>query len=271
MPKSSMTTLTPRSRSASSVAIVEGVALSSAVSVISRLSRAAAMPASARASWTASTKPGCWISRAETLTHRKVSGSTLDQPLGLAARFAQHPPADRQDRAVLLGDLDELARGHEAALGMLPANERFDPGEDTIAQIHDGLVHEPQLAKLDGVLELDTQLVAIADRGVHAGIEDRVPGLAVRLGHVHRHVGVADDVVGGVSVASRALAMPMLAVTLTLRSLMTYGSPQLARQSFGHGEGALEVGCVVGQDRELVAAEAGDEVVRREPRRRSAR
>ena len=40
------------------------------------------------------------------------------------------------------------------------------------------------------------------------------------------------------------------------------GHPQLARQSFGHGEGALEVGRVVGQDRELVAAEPRHEVVR---------
>ena len=33
---------------------------------------------------------------------------------GLAARLAQHPPADRQDGAVLLGDLDEFARARRA-------------------------------------------------------------------------------------------------------------------------------------------------------------
>ena len=62
----------------------------------------------------ASTKPGCWISRAETLTQRNRSAGTsalaLPAPPACAARLAQDPAADRQDRAVLLGDLDELAR-----------------------------------------------------------------------------------------------------------------------------------------------------------------
>ena len=54
----------------------------------------------------------------------------LDLPgHGALARLAQDPAADRQDRAVLLGDLDELARRDEAAVGMLPADERLEAGD----------------------------------------------------------------------------------------------------------------------------------------------
>ena len=63
-----------------------------------------------------------------------------------------------------------------------------------------------------------------------------------------------------VSVSSRALAMPMLAVTLTCVVADDVRHPQLAGQPLGHGQRALEVGRVVGEDRELVAAQAGDEV-----------
>ena len=63
-----------------------------------------------------------------------------------------------------------------------------------------------------------------------------------------------------VSVASRALAMPMLAVTVTWSLADDVRRPQLADEALGHRQRPLEVRRVVGQDRELVAAEASDEV-----------
>ena len=112
------------------------------------------------------------------------------------ARLAQDPVADRQDRARLFGDLDEAARGDQTALRMLPPNERLDSGQLAGRQVDDRLVGEAKLIELDGPLELDAQLVALADRHVHPGVEDREAALAVGLGHVHRDVGVAHQVGG---------------------------------------------------------------------------
>ena len=44
----------------------------------------------------------------------------------LAAGGAQHPFADLQDQAALLGDRDEDRRRDGAALGMLPAQQRLE-------------------------------------------------------------------------------------------------------------------------------------------------
>ena len=46
--------------------------------------------------------------------------------LRLAAALAQHPAADRHDQAHLLGERDELRRRDEAALGVVPAQQRLD-------------------------------------------------------------------------------------------------------------------------------------------------
>ena len=58
------------------------------------------------------------------------------------AGFAEDPSADRQDRAVLLGDLDELARRYEAAARVLPANERLESGDASRLERDDRLVDE---------------------------------------------------------------------------------------------------------------------------------
>ena len=141
-------------------------------------------------------KPGSWTSRAETLTHiRRSPAAPARRPSGdLAARLAKDPAADRQDRAVLFGDLDEVARRHEAALRVLPAHEGLDAREPAGLEVDDRLVAEVQLVELDGLLELHRELVAVADGLVHARVEDLEAGLAAGLGHVHRDVGVADHV-----------------------------------------------------------------------------
>ena len=102
--------------------------------------------------------------------------------------------------------------------------------------------------------------MALADGGVHARVEDGEAGLAVRLGHVHRDVGVAHDVGGALGRRRGALAMPMLALTVTWWSPIRYGRPKLAGQPLGHGQRPLQVGGVLGEDRELIATKACDEV-----------
>ena len=79
------------------------------------------------------------------------------------------------------------------AVGVLPAHERLEPGDASRLERHDRLVDEAQLPEVDRVLEIVAQLVTGPDRGMHGRVEDREAGLAIRLGHVHRHVGVTDQ------------------------------------------------------------------------------
>ena len=54
------------------------------------------------------------------------SGEQARESGGLAAGLAQHPAPDRDDQARLLGERDELVRADQAALGVLPAQQRLD-------------------------------------------------------------------------------------------------------------------------------------------------
>ena len=166
---------------------------------------------------------------------------------------------DREDGPGLLGDLDELV-GHDRAVARVrPAHERLDAGKAARREVDDGLVEERELVEVDRTLEVDAELMALAHGLVHARVEDREAGLAVRLGHVHGDVGVADEV-------GRARdGVP--------RTRDTHGGrdhdvllaedvrrAELVDQSARHRARAAEHRLVLGEDRELVAAEPGDEV-----------
>ena len=55
----------------------------------------------------------------------EVRDSHLPPRLVLAAGFAQHPPAQGHDEPGLLGERDEFGGRHQAAVGVVPANQRL--------------------------------------------------------------------------------------------------------------------------------------------------
>ena len=95
---------------------------------------------------------------------------------------------------MLLSDLDELPRLDEALLRMAPAHQRLDAGQPARAELHDRLVSQLQLIELDGLLELQGELVAGPDLRVHPRVEHGESSLAASFGHVHGDIGVADHV-----------------------------------------------------------------------------
>src|SRR3954465_2206248 len=91
------------------------------VSSISR--RLASKPVSFRTCMTLATKSRWrnWIG--DTFTAIRRPGQRCPSPAGPA----QHPLAERNDEAALLGDRDEPRRADEALLGMRPAHQRLEP------------------------------------------------------------------------------------------------------------------------------------------------
>ena len=72
---------------------------------------------------------------------------------GLRAGGLDDPGADALDEAGLLGQRDELARGQEAALGVLPAHERLAPVDAAVERAHDRLPVQDELVALDGAAQ----------------------------------------------------------------------------------------------------------------------
>ena len=88
------------------------------------------------------------------------------------------------------------ARVEQAALGVLPADQRLEPGDLAAAQADDRLVVEDQLVAFERVAQLALDLEPAQGAGPHLGVEELAARAAAFLGPVHGGVGVADQQVG---------------------------------------------------------------------------
>ena len=171
---------------------------------------------------------------------------------------ATHAPSGH-DEAGLLGCRDELGGLDQAALGVPPADERLEAGQPTVAEVHERLVVEHEVAAADGVLELGPELLAPDDGEVHPRLEELDATLAARLGGVHREVRVTEQVFGrrsrlGDGHAGAAAGEHLLALEVERRA-------EGGQHPLGDAARGLAVR-LLQQDRELVATEAGDRVLR---------
>ena len=171
------------------------------LSVISKQRRHGSSPNSASTLSTIGTRPGVLSCRAERLTDmtssRRAAGGALVEDLDqVAAGLAQHPGAERNDEPGVLRHLDELGRGQQPPAGVLPPDQRLDPGRGGLPEVHDRLVHDSQLVGVDR----QPQLLGGLDAGLgpEAGrVVEHLDAVAARLlGPVHGHVGVAQQRVG---------------------------------------------------------------------------
>ena len=122
--------------------------------------------------------------------------SSLVPGSGLSAGLLEHPPADRQDLTGLLSDRYEQLGGDDAACGMAPANQRLDPHDLLILELHHRLVDHEQLVCSQRLGEVHLQVYAISRRGVHRGLEQEIAVLAQGLGLGQREVGILQQVLG---------------------------------------------------------------------------
>ncbi len=199
MPKSSRTRRTPISFSASSEAIAVADSSTRTLSVISSRRWTGSRPVRATISATVAGRSRWATWRAERLTatsNGRASGRCSCQLEDLAAGALLDPAADRLDQAAVLGDRDELGRVEQAALGVLPADQRLEAGDLAGAQVDHRLVVEGELLAVERVPQLPFDLQPAHRAGPHLGVEEDAAGAAALLGPVHRRVGVADQQLG---------------------------------------------------------------------------
>ena len=76
---------------------------------------------------------------------------------------------------------------------MVPAHQCLDPENLAVGEPHDRLVVQLKLLHGQRVLQIGAKLESFDNTLVHRRLEDAVAALAVALGHVHRDVGIAQE------------------------------------------------------------------------------
>ena len=178
---------------------------------------------------------------------------------GLAARLAHDELADRDHQAGLLGDRDELRRRDQAALGVVPPDERLHRDDVAVGQADDRLVVEDELAALDRAAHVDAERQPLGRGVLHRGVEQPELVLAGLLRVIHRDVGRAEHV-GRAGQAGRAVGDADAAADPD-RPLGQDERRFERRQDAGGDDRGVLLVDVVEQDRELVAAEPAGRVL----------
>ena len=136
------------------------------------------------------------------LQRRHVDRDGQARPgLAVEAGAAQHPGAELDDQAAVLGDGDEFARRNFAAGRVRPAAERFDADHGLAALVDDRLVQQLQAIVLDRLAQVAFEQLAVGQVGIHRRVVDAGAVAALVLGAVERHVGIAHDVGGAAAFA----------------------------------------------------------------------
>ena len=132
--------------------------------------------------------------------HRQLLGTAVvlapDRELGEG--LIEHVVVERADQTLLLGDGNELRRGDQPALGVAPADQRFEADRRLVEQAEDRLVEDVELARGERAAQVAGEAAGTRE-GVapQSGVEHpRLVG-AGALGLVHREVGVLEEL-GGV-------------------------------------------------------------------------
>ena len=191
------------------------------------------------------------------------------QLLPAPARFREHPRADRNDQARLLGEGDEVQGHHETPGGMVPADQGLEPLDLPARQMDHRLEVEDELLVVDGPLQVRLQLQPPERRVVHLRFEDLIPVLPRFLRDVHRDVRVPEELLRSLRsdrpVRTRARD-PDARSDEDLLPVELERRVQRLEDPVGDVGRTDALATVLEQDRELVATEAGRRVRRAEAR-----
>ena len=179
--------------------------------------------------------------------------------LGARADLAQRPQSDRNDQTRFLGEVDEFLREQQAPLGVLPAQQRFDPRDRACGHVDLGLVVHAELAPLQAVPQAGLQGELLRRVRLQLGGVEAESVAAPVLGAVHGDVRSRQQRLR-VAAVGRIGADPdaqrdveLLPVDL---AQLGHGCEQLSRDLGQRGR----VAQLFDQQHEFVSAEARDDV-----------
>ena len=212
-----------------------------------------------------------WSSRPSLLelAGREVHADLQPEPEGVEPRLRtqagllEDRPADGEDGAVVLGQLDEMGRGQDPVLGMVPPHQGLRPDDPLVRQRNERLEVDLDLLALDRMIEGRVEVEAAGRASAHpVHVEQRDLALAAALlGPVHRHVSVVQKIVArGAGVAQRdadAHRRDHL-VAATEHDRFAQG----VQHPVGHLAGVLGRGHPFQDDHEFVPTETGQRVAR---------
>ena len=185
----------------------------------------------------------------------------------LGARSADHPLADIDDQARLLGDVNEIARLHQPALWMLPPDERLGAGQDSVVDLSLRLVVQYQLSKLERAIQFTFEFEPRRRGDVHRSRVVLKAVLAFLLRVIHRGVGVLEQ-------RLRLIAVERIDSDTDRRGRIhamvadSNGIAHRVEDAVGHHAGFFGGADARKDDREFVAAQATDRVFGKERGRR---
>ncbi len=178
----------------------------------------------------------------------------------LPERRVDDPARQRADDAGALGERDEVDRREQPALGMVPAHERLDPGDGAVLDGDLRLVVQGELALVDAAAQLARERQALGGVGVALAVVGRDARAAV-LGLVHRHVGAAQERAEVVAVLAE-IGDADAGAELDRHAAEVQRTGERRAQAVGQLDGGAAVPQVGDQHRELVAAQAREDVGR---------
>ena len=135
---------------------------------------------------------------------RKVDGDLdVGGPLhGVGTGSPQDPFAQGHDQADLLGNRDEFGGRDQAALGMLPADQRLAAGDPSVLEVDERLVVELELPVGERHPQRELEGPPRLHPRVHFRLEKPVGAASIGFGAIKRHVGVLQQL-GGVDPVTR--------------------------------------------------------------------
>jgi hypothetical protein len=134
------------------------------------------------------------LQRGDVHRNRRRLAAASDRPAaGLAAGLSERPLADPEDQAGLFGNVDEAAGQQFAALGIVPAQQRFHSGNGSAGDGELRLVDQRKLVLRKRRAQPRLQAQPGVDALVHRRRVEVVAVAAVSLGEVHRRIGTLDQ------------------------------------------------------------------------------
>src|SRR5882762_1055966 len=109
-------------------------------------------------------------------------------------RSPGYPFADGSNQAGFLCQRDELCGRNEATLWMLPSQKSLCTGDPAGLERNNGLIVNGQLVVVDGPSEVRLQLQERHRADMHVAVKYLITCLPLRLGAIHRCVGIAQKV-----------------------------------------------------------------------------